>query len=65
MCCLLLKNGDLHMNPAMQSRLKLVDGAGQKIILSPPLDQDPGASEQNSGISDAQGTRYPPRIGSA
>lgn len=39
---LIAENGDLHMNPAMQSRLKLVDGAGQKIILSPPLDQDPG-----------------------
>lgn len=34
---LIAENGDLHMNPAMQSRLKLADNLSQKIILSPPL----------------------------
>jgi len=35
---LIAENGDLHMNPAMQSRLKLADAANRKIILSPALD---------------------------
>jgi len=35
---LIAENGDFHMNPAMQSRLKLADATSQKIILSQPLE---------------------------
>jgi len=35
---LIAENGDLHMNPAMQARLKLADNINRKIVLSPPLD---------------------------
>ncbi|HXK55079.1 MAG: FAD:protein FMN transferase [Gammaproteobacteria bacterium] len=34
---LIAENGDFHMNPAMQSRLKLTDETDRKIILSAPL----------------------------
>jgi len=34
---LIADNGELHMNPAMRSRLKLVNETNQKIRLSPPL----------------------------
>ena len=35
---LVAENGDLHMNPAMQARLKLAESVNRKIILSPTLD---------------------------
>lgn len=35
---LIAENGEMHMNPAMQSRLKLADEANQRILLSSPLD---------------------------
>jgi thiamine biosynthesis lipoprotein len=35
---LITENGELQMNPAMRARLKLVDEASQKIVLSPALD---------------------------
>lgn len=38
---LIAENGDLHMNPAMQARLKLAEGVNRKIILSPPLVNNP------------------------
>ena len=38
---LLAENGELHMNPEMRSRVKLVDEGSWKIRLSSALDQKP------------------------